>query len=84
MLVGVGIEGGEGEERKERKGKVRRTIIVVVAHDDLLRLAVLAHFAPKVLVEGVEVILQLARVHLVLGVVGRVLVQIGQEDGLRV
>ena len=29
-------------------------------------------------------VLQLAGVHLVLGVVGRVLVQVGQEDGLRV
>ena len=29
-------------------------------------------------------VLQLARVHLVLGVVGRVLVQVGQEDRLRV
>lgn len=59
-------------------------IVVVVAHHHLLGLAVLAHFAPKVLVEGVEVVLQLARVHLVLGVVGRVLVEVGQEDGLRV
>lgn len=60
------------------------TIVVVVAHHHLLRLAVLAHFAPKVLVEGVEVVLQLAWVHLVLGVVGRVLVQVRQEDGLGV
>ena len=60
------------------------TIVVVIANHHLLGLAVLAHFAPKVLVEGVEVVLQLARVHLVLGVVGRVLVEVGQEDGLRV
>ena len=63
---------------------MRRTIVVVIANHHLLRLAVLAHLAPKVLVEGVEVILQLARVHLVLGVVGRVLVQVRQEDGLGV
>ena len=60
------------------------TIVIVVANHHLLGLAVLAHLAPKVLVEGVEVVLQLARVHLVLGVVGRVLVEVGQEDGLRV
>ncbi len=69
--------GGKGE-------KGSRTIVVIIADDHLLRLAVLAHLAPKVLVKGVKVVLQLARVHLVLGVVGRVLVQVGQEDGLRV
>ena len=68
---------------KERGGE-RLTIIIIIAHDHLLRLAVLAHLAPKVLVKGVKVVLQLARVHLVLGVVGRVLVEVGQEDGLRV
>lgn len=64
--------------------RVIRTIVVVVANHDLLRLAVLAHLAPKVLVEGVEVVLQLARVHLVFWVVGRVLVQVRQQDRLRV
>lgn len=59
-------------------------IIVIITNHDLLRLAVLAHLAPKVLVEGVEVVLQLARVHLVFGVVGRVLVEVWEEDGLRV
>ena len=74
--------------QKYEKGKGRkeqtRTIVVVVANDHLLRLAVLAHLAPKVLVEGVEVVLQLARVHLVFRIVGRVLVQVGEEDRLRV
>ena len=32
-------------------------VVVVVADDDLLDLAVLAHLAPEVLVEGVEVVL---------------------------
>ena len=50
------------------------TVIVVIADHDLLRLAVLAHLAPKVFVEGVKVVLQLARVHLVFWVVGGVLV----------
>ena len=59
-----------------------RTIIVVVTHHHLLRLAILAHLAPKILVERIEVVLQLAWVHLVFGVVGRVLVQVWQEDGL--
>jgi hypothetical protein len=33
------------------------TVVVVVAHHNLLDLAKLAHLAPKVLVEGVEVVL---------------------------
>lgn len=61
-----------------------RTIVIVIANHHLLRLAVLAHLAPKVLVEGVEVVLQLARVHLVFRIVGRVLVEVGEEDRLRV
>ncbi len=60
------------------------TIIIIITHDHLLHLPVLAHLAPEILVEGVEVVLQLARVHLVLGVVRRVLVQVRQQDGLRV
>lgn len=60
------------------------TVIVVVADDELLQLAVLAQLAPNVLVKGVKVVLQLRRVHPVLGVVRRVLVQVGHEDGLAV
>lgn len=59
-------------------------VVVVVADDELLDLAVLAHLAPDVLVEGVEVVLQLRRVHAVLGVEGRVLVQVRHEDRLAV
>lgn len=59
-------------------------VVVVVADDELLELAVLAHLAPDVLVEGVEVVLQLRRVHAVLRVEGRVLVQVGHQDRLRV
>lgn len=60
------------------------TVIVIVADDQLFELAVLAQLTPYVLVEGVEVVLQLAGVHLALGVVGRVLVHVGHEDGLGV
>lgn len=60
------------------------TVVVVVADDQLFKLAVLAHLTPYVLVEGVEVILHLAGVHLVLGVVGRVLVHVRHENSLRV
>jgi hypothetical protein len=60
------------------------TVVVVVAYHDLLDLAVLAHLAPKVLVECIEVVLQLAGVELVLLVVRGVLVEVRQEDGLRV
>lgn len=61
-----------------------QVVVVVVAHDELLELAVLAHLAPYVLVEGVEVVLQLRRVHAVLGVEGRVLVQVRHQDRLAV
>jgi hypothetical protein len=60
------------------------TIVVIVAYDDLLDLAKLAHLAPEIFVESVKVVLQLGRVHLVLRVVGWVLVKIWEEDGLRV
>ena len=60
------------------------TIIVIVANHHLFNLAILAHLAPKVFVKGVEVILQLRWVHLILRVVGGVLVEVGQEDRLRV
>lgn len=43
------LDGGGGE----------LTVIIVVTNDDLLELAVLAHLAPEVLVEGIEVHLQL-------------------------
>ncbi len=68
---------------KRREGE-RRTIIIVVTDHNLLRFAILAHLAPEVLVESIEVVLQLAGIHLVLGIVGWVLVEIGEEDGLRV
>lgn len=58
------------------KGR-RRTIIIVITHDHLLNLPILAHLAPEVLVEGIEMVLELRRVHLVLGVVGWVLVEVG-------
>lgn len=60
------------------------TIIVIVTDNQFLEFAVFAHLAPYVLVKSVEVVLQLTRVHLVLGVVGWVLVHVGHEDGLRV
>lgn len=62
----------------------RLTIIVVIAHDHLLDLAEFAHLAPEILVECIEVVLQLARVHLNLRVVRRVLVEVWQQDGLAV
>ena len=52
----------------------RHTIIIVITNHHLLDLAKLAHLAPEVLVESIKVVLQLARVHLVLRVVGGVLV----------
>jgi len=51
-------------------------VIIIVTDYHLLYLAILAHLAPEVLIECVEVILELARVHLVLRIVGRVLIKI--------
>lgn len=56
------------------EGEGRLTIIVVVTDDYLFNFSVLTHLAPEVFVEGIEVVLQLACVHLVFGVVGGVLV----------
>ena len=61
-----------------------RTIIVVVAYHNFLNLTVFAHLAPKILIKRIEMILQLTRVHLVLRIVCRVLVEVREEDGLRV
>lgn len=61
-----------------------QVVVVVVAHDQLLDLAVLAHLAPDVLVEGVEVVLELRGVHSVLGIEGRVLIEVGHQDRLGV
>jgi len=59
-------------------------VVVIIAHNDLLNLAKLAHLAPEILIESIEVVLQLAGVHLVLGVVGGVLVQVREQDRLAV
>lgn len=61
-----------------------QVVIVVIAHDELLDLAILAALAPNVFVKGVKMILQLAGVHAVLWVEGGVLVQVGHKDRLRV
>jgi len=61
-----------------------RTIVIIITNNHLLQLAILAHLAPKVLVKRIEIVLHLLCIHLVLGVVRRVLVEVGEEDGLRV
>jgi hypothetical protein len=58
-------------------GDIERAEILKVCH--LLNLPIFAH-----LVERIEVVLQLACIHLVLGVVRRVLVEVREEDSLRV
>lgn len=73
-----------GNERSMGGESRLRTVIVVVADNQLLKLAVLAELAPDILVEGVKVVLELGRVHSVLGVVCRVLVEVGHEDRLAV
>lgn len=61
-----------------------QVVIVVVADDDLLDLPVLAHLAPDVLIESIEVVLDLLRGQFALWVICRVLVEIRHEDGLRI
>lgn len=61
-----------------------RTIVIIVAHHNLLHFTVFTHLAEEVFVKGIEVVLQLRRVHLILRVEGRVLVKIREENSLRV
>ena len=77
---------GKRPKRRGELGKegVVRTIVIVVTYHHLLRLPPLAHLAPEIFIERIEMVLQLRRVHLVLGVVGGVLVEVGEEDGLAV
>lgn len=74
IVVVVEREGSGWERRWRGKG---HTIIIVITNHHFLNLPILAHLAPEILVEGIEMILELRRVHLVLGVVGWVLVEIG-------
>ena len=73
------MKGIEGE-----KSGLGLTVVVVVANDNLFYFSVFAHLAPEIFIEGVKVILQLARVHLVLGIVGGVLIEVREKDGLGV
>ena len=74
--VGWKEEEGKGREggRRGSAARGKRTIVVVVTDDDFFGFPEFAHLAPEVLVEGIKVVLQLARVHLVLWVVGWILV----------
>ena len=64
-------------------GKVL-TVIIIITNNHLLNLPKLAHLAPKVLIKRIKVILQLTCIHLILRIIGRVLVEVGQENGLGV
>ena len=59
--------------------QLQLTIIVIVTHYQFLQLSVLAHFTPYIFVESIEVVLELAGVHLVLWIVCRVLVHVWHE-----
>jgi hypothetical protein len=76
--------GVEVDCKAHKQTAEKLTIVIIIANHHLLNLAILAHFAPEILVKRIEMILQLAGIHLVLGVVGRVLVEVGEEDRLRV
>lgn len=58
------------------KGMGRLTIIVIITNNHFFNLPKLAHLTPKVLIKRIKVILQLTRIHLVFGIVGRVLVKV--------
>ena len=73
------LEGGEGKGKEEE-----RTIIIIITNDHLLDLSVPTHLTPKILVKRIEMVLQLTRIHFVLRIIRRVLVEVGQEDGLRI
>jgi hypothetical protein len=66
------------------KSQGANVLIIIIAHNDLLYLSKLAHLAPEILIESIKVVLQLTGIHLILGVVGGVLVKVGEEDGLAV
>lgn len=70
--------------KQQNKRRGVRTVIVVVANNQLFNKSILAQLTPDVLVKCIKVHLHLLRVHLVLGVVRRVLVEVGQQDSLRV
>lgn len=59
-------------------------IVRVVTDYHLFYLAKLAHLAPEILVEGIEMMLELSWCHLVLWVVGWVLIHVGEKDCLAV
>lgn len=82
IQIPAAVKSIRGKSNREKRSE--HTIVVIIANHHLLNLPILAHLAPEILVKGVEMVLQLAGIHLVLGVVGRVLVQVGKEDGLRV
>jgi hypothetical protein len=60
------------------------TIIVIITDHHLFNLSKLAHFTPEILVKRIKVILQLTWIHLVLWIVCWILVEIWEENGLRV
>lgn len=81
-----GVAGGLGRVLvlEARVDVADEVVVGVVAHDELLQLAVLAQLAPEVLVEGVEVVGALLGRQPRAGVVRRVLVHGRQQDRLRV
>ena len=60
------------------------TIVVIVANDNFLNLAILAHLTPEILVKGVKVCLQTLRIHLVLWVICWILIHVRQKYRLTV
>ena len=74
---------GRGMKR-ERGKRGQHTIIIIITNHHLLNLPIFTHLAPEILIKRIEMVLQLTRVHLVLRIIRRVLVQVRQEDRLAV
>ena len=58
----------------KRKEKGFLTVVVVIAHNHFFNLSKFTHFAPKILIESIKVVLQLHCIHLDLWIIGGILV----------
>ena len=70
------MSGGSEQPKFTSNNPEKLTVVVIVAYHDLFHLAVFTHLAPKVLIEGVKMILQLTRVHLILRVESGILIEV--------
>lgn len=84
QICNIMLVPSPSKERWDIHDQGKHTIIVVIANHHLLDFTIFAHLAPDILVERIEVILDLLRVHLVLRIERRVLIQVRHQNRLRV